>query len=464
MSERPPELPAAKAPEPRESALVVLVRRGASGLELLLGKRSRRSRFLPGFWAFIGGGMEEADEPKQPGAHARCAVRELREEAAIELSPRELVSIGVRVTPAFHPLRFRTEFFLAEAGEGARELDPPPIPEEIEELAFFGVEDVLEGWRSGSMRVPPPLPPLLRVLRDEAHDAPLAHLARRLREVNAREEETPRVEFVPGYWLVPQRSRTLPPATHTNTWLVGGERFLVVDPGSDEPGELEQLERCVRRRIADEGARLDAILLTHHHQDHVAGAPALADTFGVPVLTHPATRPRLPFASHPALEPRLGQGDLLELGERSLRVLHTPGHAPGHLALHDESAGVLLAADLVSGLSTIVVLPGEGDMGAYMRSLESCVRLDLRLVLPSHGPPLPHAALEKTLAHRREREARVLAALDGTPTRLGAIAEAAYHGEDSVPRPLAEIQSRAHLEWLVRQGKAERDASGWRRR
>lgn len=464
MSERPPELEAAEAPDPRESALVVLLKRSGRKSELLLGRRSRRSRFLPGFWAFIGGGMEDADGPGDDGAHARCAARELREEAGIALPPGELHSIGVRVTPAFHPLRFRTEFFLAEASADLAPQNPPPLPDEIEELAFFGVEDALEGWRKGALRVPPPLPPLLRELLAAPFDAPLAELATRLRAVNEREEETPRVEFVPGYWLVPQRSRTLPPATHTNAWLVGGSRFLVVDPGSDEPGERAQLERSVRRRIDEEGASPVGILLTHHHEDHVAGAPALSEVFGLPILMHPATRHRLPFASHPAIDARLEEGEELDLGGRSLRVLHTPGHAPGHLALHDLDAGVLVAADLVSGLSTIVVLPGEGDMGAYMRSLERCAELDPRLVLPSHGPPLPAAALGRTLAHRRERESRVHAALDAVPLRLGVIAEEAYRREKGVPRPLAEIQTRAHLEWLVRQGKAERKASGWLRR
>ncbi|MEE4298410.1 MAG: MBL fold metallo-hydrolase, partial [Pseudomonadales bacterium] len=422
MSQRPPGLEPAEVPEARESALVVLLRRAGSGYEVLLGRRSRRSRFLPGNWAFIGGGMEDADAPARPGAHARCAVRELHEEAGIRLTPESLVSIGVRVTPAFHPLRFRTEFFLAEAGAGLEPRNPPPLPEEIEELVFFGVGELLDGWRTGALRVPPPLPPLLRALESAHRDAPLEALAADLRSVNAREEEVPRIEFQPGYWLVPQRSRTLPPASHTNTWLVGAERFLVVDPASDEPEELAQLERCIRRRADEDGAVPVGILLTHHHEDHVAGAPALAEALGMPILTHPATRPRLPFSHHPALEARLEEGEVLKLGARSLEVLHTPGHAPGHLALLDADAGILVAADLVSGLSTIVVLPGEGDMGAYMRSLERCAALDLRVVLPSHGPPLPPRALGKTLAHRREREARVLDALGEAPARLGAIA------------------------------------------
>jgi glyoxylase-like metal-dependent hydrolase (beta-lactamase superfamily II) len=147
----------------------------------------------------------------------------------------------------------------------------------------------------------------------------------------------------------------------------------------------------------------------------------------------------------------------------TLRAVHTPGHAPGHLALFEESRRVLIAGDLVSGLSTILVGLSDGDMDAYLESLKAAAALDPETVCPSHGPPLPGKSLSAALAHREDREARIVGALaDGSLHTLVAIAAGAYAETPEAPAFLRELQTRAHLERLMRRGLVVRSGAGYR--
>jgi len=151
----------------------------------------------------------------------------------------------------------------------------------------------------------------------------------------------------------------------------------------------------------------------------------------------------------------------------TLRALHTPGHAPGHLALHAVEPGVLIAGDLVGGLSTILIPPGEGDMDDYLRSLRRVDALGCRLLLPGHGPPLPGKRLGRLIAHRLERERRIVEALAAGEASLERIAAAAYADTPDLPAPLIQGQTRSHLTRLARLETVEpTDASGsrWRLR
>jgi len=282
-----------------------------------------------------------------------------------------------------------------------------------------------------------------------------AALADRIAALNAEEDPLPRIEFVRDIWVLPIRTRTLPPASCTNVWMPGGRRFVLVDPASGEPGEAARLLAVVAKRVAS-GASVDAVVLTHHHRDHVTGAGAIAAELGIPVLAHAETLARLDPLPAEVATRELKDGDLLELDGMTLRAVHTPGHAPGHLAFFDAERRVLIAGDLVSGLSTILVGFSDGDMDAYLDSLRRCAALDARIVLPSHGPPLPGKAIAATISHRAEREGKIVATLsDGIPRELAAIAEAAYADTPDAPRFLRDLQTRAHLERLIRRGRVE---------
>jgi glyoxylase-like metal-dependent hydrolase (beta-lactamase superfamily II)/8-oxo-dGTP pyrophosphatase MutT (NUDIX family) len=465
VSELPPGLKPASAPVPRESASAVLLRTASTGgWEVLLGLRSRRSRFLPGHLSCPGGGLEPVDRPGEPGAYRRCASRELLEETGIELSAEEWVEAGERTTPPLFPIRFRTRFFVGAFPEGAAGRELAPASGENEALRLARPDAVLREWAAGAVKLPPPTLAILRAVADVG-DRPLDEVARHVAAANDREESAPRIEFVSDVWMLPLRTATLPPASHTNTWMPGGRRFAIVDPGSDEAAEVARLLEVVERRRAL-GHQPAAVLLTHHHRDHVSGAVPVARALGLRVLAHSATFDRMGAALGGIERGTIADGERIDLGGMALEALHTPGHAGGHLVFRIVDREILIAGDLVSGLSTILIDPGDGDMDAYLDSLTRAGRLGCRTLLPGHGPPLPGKRLDDLLEHRLNRERRILAALDRGEAPLNRIAGAAYAETPGLPPGLTESQTRSHLIRLERAGNVERidgDGASWRR-
>lgn len=459
MSQRPAEIPAAQPAVPRTSAVGIIIRRGPDGgWQVVLGRRSRRSRFMPGAWAFIGGAIEPIDEPTRGGAKERCVSREVAEETGLIVPPEKWRSAGRRVTPPIYPVRYDTFFFLTEVSEGTELPGKSPVPDELEELRWVGAGRALVEWETSESDIPPVLPPILRLLADTRRRS-VARLASKLAEIHELEEKVPRIEFVPGIWMLAMRSETLPPATHTNAWLVGGKKFLVVDPGGDDAPDIEQLVAVVERR-REEGHVPQAILLTHDHVDHTAGAAVLAAKLSLPVRAHEATLAALGLPKKVKSAP-VADEEKFELDGMTAIALHTPGHAAGHLALFIPEREVAIVGDLVSGQSTVLVDPEEGDMGAYMRSLRRVGDLRSRLLLPAHGIPQPAAAIDNVIEHRWGREAGLLAALGSEPRPLGEIVDQAYVDRREAPAFLKERQALAHLVHLERKGVVRRDGDAW---
>lgn len=462
MSELPEGVPPAAVPEPLESASAVVLRAATGGgWELLLGLRSRGARFMPGHLACPGGRLEPGDLPAESGAHARCATRELLEETGIAIAPRAWIAAGQRVTPPLFPVRFRTLFFVTGLSGEAQPAAPIPSNPENESLRFARAQSVLEEWERGEVKVPPPVLPILRVLAD-ARSLPPAEVAGRISRANEQEERAPRIEFFPGVWMLPVRTATLPPATHTNVWMPGGRRFVIVDPGSAEQAERERLIEVIARRrlLGDEPV---AVLLTHQHRDHAAGAPALARALGLPIHAHPWTPQGLPEPGAGVELRPLVDGAELDLGGVRLRALWTPGHAPDHLAFHLVEPRLLIAGDLLSGVSTILVDPDGGDMEAYLASLERMRGLGCIGLLPGHGPPLPATELGRVIDHRRLREGRILRLLEVAPLDLTTLARRVYADSPGLPGGLIERQTLSHLLLLERRGHARREDQEGRR-
>jgi glyoxylase-like metal-dependent hydrolase (beta-lactamase superfamily II) len=230
-----------------------------------------------------------------------------------------------------------------------------------------------------------------------------------------------------------------------------------VDPGSPDPAEQARLDRILSI-MAAEGRPAREVWLTHHHVDHVGGLAPLAAR-GLPVRAHPETARRLPGgASFLPVE----DGELLH---GRWRALFTPGHAPGHLCFLDERSGALVAGDMVSTLSTVVIDPPEGDMGLYVASLERLRGLPARTLYPAHGSPAPSAAakLDEYLEHRRLRTAKVEAALTPGGT-LSEVTRAAYDDTPPFLLPVAERSCLAALLWLEKLGRSHPSGGTWRSR
>jgi glyoxylase-like metal-dependent hydrolase (beta-lactamase superfamily II) len=258
------------------------------------------------------------------------------------------------------------------------------------------------------------------------------------------------------------RTPTLPPAAHTNSYAIGSREVVLVEPAT--PYEDEQRAWLAwARGLASKGRTLRAIFLTHHHVDHVGGAALLARELALPLWAHEVTAQRLPALK---IDKLLDDAELLELeGPVPTRwlVLHTPGHAPGHLCLFEERTGALVLGDMVATEGTILIETTDGDMQAYLAQLERLAGLGARLGLPAHGAPIddPAALLGKYVAHRRMREAKVLDAVRALgPAQAADLVPRAYDDTPASVWPLAKLATEAHLVKLVREGRVRRDADG----
>ena len=214
----------------------------------------------------------------------------------------------------------------------------------------------------------------------------------------------------PGLTRLALRTPTLPPATTTNTLVVVGRDVVVIEPATPFADEQARLDRTLDELEAA-GHRLVAILLTHHHPDHIGYAQGLRAARGAPIMAHAATAARVAFA----IDRHLDDGDRIDAGDGVvLRAVFTPGHAPGHLVYLEERSGVAHVGDMIAGEGTILIDPYDGgDMAQYLESLRRLDSLGAVALVPAHGPVLrdPTAAVAQYLRHRLGREARVLAAL-----------------------------------------------------
>ncbi|HEX2391472.1 MAG TPA: MBL fold metallo-hydrolase [Solirubrobacterales bacterium] len=207
----------------------------------------------------------------------------------------------------------------------------------------------------------------------------------------------------------------------TNTYLVGSDPCVAIDPGSDDPGHLE----AIRAAAAERGG-IGMVLLTHSHADHARGAEELE----VHVI--------------------LPQHGEVHAG---LRVLATPGHAADHVCFL--AGGVCFSGDLVLGLGSTIVPPGGGALAAYMDSLALLQAEEIDLIAPGHGPWItdPEAKLAEYVEHRTARELRLLAALEAGERSRAALLRTVW---DDVPvelLPMAAMAMEAHLEKLGEEGR-----------
>ncbi len=225
----------------------------------------------------------------------------------------------------------------------------------------------------------------------------------------------------------------------TNTWIVGADPAVVIDPGPPDQPHLEA--------VLDSAGPIESILLTHHHLDHAPGAAWLAARAGGASIL--AARPR-------SGEHELVDGAVIRAGGVSLRVIATPGHAPDHVAFLSDEEGWLFTGDAVLGRGTSVVDPPEGVMAAYIRSLEALIALRPRRLYPGHGPEVEQALawLEDYLEHRLMRERQVIDALRRTPgpRSPGEIASEIYVGYPHDLLPAAARTVLAHLVKLRGEG------------
>lgn len=248
----------------------------------------------------------------------------------------------------------------------------------------------------------------------------------------------------------------------TQSYLLGDKQVAVVDPGPDLPEHVDALERAIA------GRPVAAILCTHTHRDHSPAARPLAERIGAPVigcapLSLEAVGPRADasFDGDYAPERVLADGEALDVDGEPVTAVATPGHTSNHLCF--AYRGALLTGDHVMGWSTTVVVPPDGDMAQYMRSLDKLRGRDDRIYYPAHGPAVtnPGQYVRHLMGHRMQREKQIVRLIAEEPLTIPDIVRKAYPGLDPRLTVAAGGSVLAHLADLERRGRVERRGEQW---
>ena len=242
----------------------------------------------------------------------------------------------------------------------------------------------------------------------------------------------------------------------TNTIVLGGadEGATVIDPAVDDDAYLDTI---IHEGVERGG--IGRILITHGHPDHIGGADALRKRLGVPIYAF--SRQGMPGADQ-----EVADGTTFPVGNDTLRAIYTPGHRFDHLCYFLERQRILFAGDMISGITTNVIAPPDGDMIDYMDSLIRLQEMDIAEIVPAHGPTIPggQEKIAEYIAHRAQREQQILQALEDLPpgVTIPQIVQFTYTDVDPSLHPVAAWSVKAHLLKLEQEGLVEHvEPDGW---
>jgi glyoxylase-like metal-dependent hydrolase (beta-lactamase superfamily II)/8-oxo-dGTP pyrophosphatase MutT (NUDIX family) len=487
-----------KPATPRIAAATILLDQDSS--KVLWARRNPELKFLGGFHGFTGGKIDPYDsqtevrncsEPAMAPLIAGAA-REMFEEIGILLvrngdkltvgqraslhddlisgrstfaeilelwglwiDAEDFVYTGFWTTPEFSPMRFKTHFFIAVCPPKQK---PYRAVTEMQEIEFIEARKAFHLWETSKVLL---APPVLITIKELAENSEIESVAKNLLEKSTNcDGNINYIELHSRLICLPLRTETLPPATHTNCFIVGRREFVIIDAATPFSDEQEKLFEVVDEFI-EKGYECKEICVSHLHPDHFGGETALQKHLNIkfnsdiPISAHQITAGSL--AGKVKIDRLIENEQTYTLKDKNgdsfqLTALHTPGHARGHLCFYDKEFGFLLSSDNVVGLGTVVIAPPEGNMIDYLDSLEGMKNLPgLNFLCGSHGSAVFNAKtkIEGYIEHRREREEQVLQAVKLGLKKPSEIVPNVYTGLDPQLIPLAEKSVQAHLEKLI---------------
>ena len=487
----------------KSAACVILSRPGRSPNaepEILLVKKAKNLTFMAGYYVFPGGRVSRCDEllsthaDLNDGPQRSAALRELFEETGILLgehhldiqskkklradllenskawlnfqqtSPQPLFDPNLHaltawLTPPCIPQQYHARYYTYQL---SCDEDVEVWPGEIESALWITPGEAIQKFYNDGLELSYPVLETLRALKQASQNTKHAQEILDLRKKESNDHFGG--EMFCGIYMIPVRTFTLPPATHTNTYVLGHEELVVVDPATPIQEEQNKLIAYLEF-LQHQGKTLKEIWLTHQHKDHIGAVERVKKHFGCSVAAHPLTAQSL----HGEIEVDrlIHDGDEYTLkinahNEAKWQAIHTPGHAHGHLCFFEKTHGSLISGDHVVGLGTVIIAPPEGNMVDYFLSLEKLNKLPLHFMFPAHGPPIAdsHAKINEYIEHRTKREESIFETLT-TERQAREIVPLVYTELDPSIYPLAEINVRAHLEKLLTEKRITQSNDGY---
>lgn len=362
---------------------------------------------------------------------------------------KQIQSPGTALSFKFAPYRYNIHYFIIQLQE------KPAFAVDSQTVAgtqWKTPGEYLRLYEEGQMLVLPAVLNLLEIVRTGSANGAGKDFAFCPDENN----EVPWFQPMAGIHQLLPVAYTFPPHLHrTNCFVIGdeGERRFVIDPSPQDDAEYRKLVNTLKK------FHFTDIFITHHHPDHHQRAPKLAKDFSIPITMSEYTYRRLLkrmgkkyFAG--TVIKRVKEGDFLtRWSGKEVKVYEIPGHDEGQLAMAPTSMEWFLVGDLIqdTGAGTVVIGGEEGDMAKYYQTLERIIRLDPRVLLPSHGIAVGSTfRLKQTLEHRKFREKQVLALYKKgkTPEQM---VKMLYHGVNRMLWPLALENIKAHLKKLAQE-------------
>ena len=261
------------------------------------------------------------------------------------------------------------------------------------------------------------------------------------------------MEIAPGIHDIPTKLDPLMRSSAPRVYFVAGKKGALIDSGY---GQDDIADTYIEYAKNVSKAKIDYIIITHAHPDHISGATILTQKTGAQLILHSAEVTDIPIGK------RVNDGDVISLGGIDLEVVHTPGHNPGHICLYIRKSKILFSGDHVLAKTTTALQPPWGDMTQYIESLRKLLKYDIELMLPAHGPPIkePRKRIEELIQHRLEREQQVFELLSKGNTTVKAITSEIYPELSGFLGAVAKGQVYAHLVKLEKEGKVSSQGEG----